>query len=122
MFIARGWVLNPLQGEYWDRIGHYCPPGRDGHQIHPGRVERIDSVKINPSLVMMRECTVLQGLTQPKVSGYRNFSICTPLRYSYATFGLCAEIVDAPSYRLIDLEGGLDSFNWWYDKFGTLFP
>ena len=39
-----------------DRIGHYCPPGRDGHQIHPRRVERIDSVKINPSLVMMREC------------------------------------------------------------------
>ena len=39
-----------------DRIGHYCPPGRDGHQIHPRRVDWIDSVKINPSLVMMREC------------------------------------------------------------------
>ena len=71
MFIARGWVLNPLQGECWkilslgiglenpvsrDRIGQYYPAGRDGHQIHPRRVELIDSVKINPSLVMMREC------------------------------------------------------------------
>ena len=41
-----------------DRIGQYWPPGRDGHQIHPGRVEHIDSVKINPSLVMMREWTI----------------------------------------------------------------
>ena len=70
MFIARGWVLNPLQGECWkilslgiglenpvsrDRIGQYYPASRDRHQIHPRRVERIDSVKINPSLVMMRE-------------------------------------------------------------------
>ena len=71
MFIARGWVLNPLQGEYWkilslgiglenlvsrDRIGQYYLAGRDGHQIHPCRVDWIDSVKINPSLAMMREC------------------------------------------------------------------
>ena len=70
MFIARGWVLNPLQGECWkilslgiglenpvsrDRIGQYYPAGRDGQQIHPRRVVLIDSVKINPSLVMMRE-------------------------------------------------------------------
>ena len=66
--------------------------------------------------------TVLQGLTQPKVSGYNNFSICTPLRYSYATFDLFAEIVDAPSYRVIDLEWGLNSFNWQYAQFGILFP
>ena len=39
-----------------DRIGQYSPAGRDGHQIHPCRVRWIDSVKINPSLVMMREC------------------------------------------------------------------
>ena len=39
-----------------DRIGQYCSASRDGHQIHPLRVTRIDSVKINPSLVMMREC------------------------------------------------------------------
>ena len=38
-----------------DRIGQYFPAGRDGHQIHPCRVRWIDSVKINPSLVMMRE-------------------------------------------------------------------
>ena len=38
-----------------DRIGQYSPAGRDGHQIHPCRVRWIDSVKINPSLVMMRE-------------------------------------------------------------------
>ena len=38
-----------------DRIGQYCPAGRDGHQIHPCRVERIYGVKINPSQVMMRE-------------------------------------------------------------------
>ena len=59
-----------VQGEHWkilslgrglenpvsrDRIGQYYPAGRDGHQIHPCRVEQIDSVKINPSLVMMRE-------------------------------------------------------------------
>ena len=50
------------------------------------------------SKALQHMVTVLQGLTQPKVSGYRNFSICTPLRYSYATFGLCADIVDAPSY------------------------
>ena len=43
-----------------DRIGHYCPPGRDGHQIHPRRVEWIDSVKINPSLVMMREWQIFE--------------------------------------------------------------
>ena len=70
MFIAQGWVLNSLQGEYWkilslgtglvnhfsrDRISQYYPASRDGHQIHPRRVERIDSVEINPSLVMMRE-------------------------------------------------------------------
>ena len=59
-----------LQGEYWkilalgiglgnlvsrDRIGQYYSAGRDGHQIHPRRVTQIGSVKINPSLVMMRE-------------------------------------------------------------------
>ena len=64
---------------------------------------------------------MLQGLTQPKVSGYNNFSICTPLRYSYVAFGLCAEIVDAPSYRVLDLEWGLNSFNWQYARFGILF-
>ena len=77
MFIARGWVLNPLQGECWkilslgiglenpvsrDRIGQYYPAGRDGQQIHPRRVVLIDSVKINPSLVMMRECHTLLSL------------------------------------------------------------
>ena len=41
-----------------DRIGQYSPAGRDGHQIHPCRVRWIDSVKINPSLVMMRECVL----------------------------------------------------------------
>ena len=30
----------------------------NGHQIHHRRVEWIDSVKINPSMVMMRECNV----------------------------------------------------------------
>ena len=34
-------------------------------------------------IALIGQCTVLQGLSQPKVSGYRNFSICTPLRYSY---------------------------------------
>ena len=66
--------------------------------------------------------TVLQGLTQPKVSGYRNLSICTPLRYSYATFGLCTEIVDAPSYRVLDFEWGLNSFNWRYARFCINLP
>ena len=47
--------------------------------------------------------TVLQGLSQPKVSGYRIFLICTPLRYSYVTFEMCAEIVGAPSHRVLDL-------------------
>ena len=66
-------MLNPLQGECWkilslgiglenpvsrDRIGQYYPAGRDGHQIHPRRVELIDIVKINPSLEMMRECII----------------------------------------------------------------
>ena len=41
-----------------DRIGQYYSASRDGHQIHPRRVTWIDSVKINPSLVMMRECIV----------------------------------------------------------------
>ena len=63
---------------------------------------------------------VLQGLTQREVSGYNNFSTFTPLCYSYATFGLCAEIVDAPSYRVLDLEWGLNSFNWHYARFCTL--
>ena len=71
MFIAEGCVLNSLQGEYSkilsleiglenpvsrDRIGQYYLAGRDGHQIHPCRVELIHSVNFNPSLVMMREC------------------------------------------------------------------
>ena len=43
---ALGWVGTDTQ---------YYSAGRNGHQIHPFRVERIDSVKINPSLVMMRE-------------------------------------------------------------------
>ena len=29
--------------------------------MHPCRMEQIDSVKINPSLVMMRECKIFQG-------------------------------------------------------------
>ena len=41
-----------------DRIGQYSPASRDGHQIHPCSVRWIDSVKINPSLVMMRECSM----------------------------------------------------------------
>ena len=67
---ARMDAQSSVQGECWkilslgiglenpvsrDRIGQYYPAGRDGHQIHPRRVELIDSVKINPSLVMMRE-------------------------------------------------------------------
>ena len=44
-----------------DRIGQYCSASRDGHQIHPLRVTRIDSVKINPSLVMMREWAMKRG-------------------------------------------------------------
>ena len=64
--------------------------------------------------------TVLQGLTQPKVSGYNNVSISTLLRYSYATFGLCAEIVDAPSYTVLALAWGLNYFNWQYARFGIL--
>ena len=38
-----------------DRIGQYYPAGRDGQQIHPRRVVLIDSVKINPSLLMMTD-------------------------------------------------------------------
>jgi len=38
-----------------ERIGQSYPAGRDAHKIHPCRVEQIVSVKINPSLVMMRE-------------------------------------------------------------------
>ena len=70
---CRGLSTHPLQGECWkilslgiglenpvsrDRIGQYYPAGRDGQQIHPRRVVLIDSVKINPSLVMMRECAM----------------------------------------------------------------
>ena len=51
--LSAGRVLENLVSR--DRIGEYYPAGRDGHQIHPCRVEQIDSVKINPSLVMMRE-------------------------------------------------------------------
>ena len=58
-------------------IGKYIPPlgsvqiqyylaGRDGHQIHPCRVDWIDSVKINPFLVMMREWNFL-ALVVPMV-------------------------------------------------------
>ena len=90
MFIARGWVLNPLQGECWkilslgiglenpvsrDRIGQYYPAGRDGHQIHPRRVELIDSVKINPSLVMMRECSIILHPTALKHDEVAQLSI-----------------------------------------------
>ena len=64
-----------VQGEHWkilslgrglenlgsrDRIGQYYSASRDGHQIHPRRMTQIDSVKINPSLVMMRECQMFK--------------------------------------------------------------
>ena len=42
-----------------DRIGQSYPAGKDARLIHPCRMEHIDSVKINPSLVMMRECAML---------------------------------------------------------------
>ena len=51
---SAGRVLENLGSR--DRIGQYYSASRDGHQIHPRRMTRIDSVKINPSLVMMREC------------------------------------------------------------------
>ena len=38
-----------------ERIGQSYPAGKDARWIHPCRMEQIDSVKINPSLVMMRE-------------------------------------------------------------------
>ena len=41
-----------------ERIGQSYPAGKDARWIHPCRMEQIDSVKFNPSLVMMRECTV----------------------------------------------------------------
>ena len=50
---SAGRVLENLGSR--DRIGQYYSASRDGHQIHPRRMTRIDSVKINPSLVMMRE-------------------------------------------------------------------
>ena len=53
---SAGRVLENLGSR--DRIGQYYSASRDGHQIHPRRMTRIDSVKINPSLVMMRECTL----------------------------------------------------------------
>ena len=39
-----------------ERIGQSYPAGKDARLIHPCRMEQIDSVKINPSLIMMREC------------------------------------------------------------------
>ena len=45
-----------------ERIDQSYPAGRDAHEIHPCRVELIVSVKINPSLVMMRECRLHQDL------------------------------------------------------------
>ena len=66
--------------------------------------------------------TVPQGLIQPQVSGYHNFSICTPLCYSYATFEMCAEIVGAPSYRVLNLEWGLNSIKLQYIRFDLLLP
>ena len=38
-----------------ERIGQSFPACKDTRQMHPCRMEQIDSVKINPSLVMMRE-------------------------------------------------------------------
>ena len=43
-----------------ERIDQSYPAGRDAHEIHPCRMEQIDSVKINPSLVVMRECNFLK--------------------------------------------------------------
>ena len=66
--------------------------------------------------------TVPQGLIQPKVSGYRNFSIGTFLCYSYVTFVMCAEIVDAPSYIVLDLEWGLNLLKLLYARSCILLP
>ena len=49
-----------------ERIGQSYPAGRDAHKIHPCRVEQIVSVKINPSLVMMRECPILHRLERKR--------------------------------------------------------
>ena len=59
---SAGRVLENLGSR--DRIGQYYSASRDGHQIHPRRMTRIDSVKINPSLVMMRECAMCMLLVK----------------------------------------------------------
>ena len=41
-----------------ERIGQSYPAGKDARLIHPCRLGQIDSVKINPFLVMMREWLV----------------------------------------------------------------
>ena len=58
---SAGRVLENLVSR--DSIGQCYPAGRDGHQMHPRRVELIDSVKINPSLVMMRECDMSTNIS-----------------------------------------------------------
>ena len=54
---SAGRVLENLGSR--DRIDQYYSASREGHQTHPRRMTRIDSVKINPSLVTMRECFIL---------------------------------------------------------------
>ena len=51
--LSAGRVLENLVSR--DRSDQYYPAGRDGQQIHPSRVEQIDSVKINPSLLLMTD-------------------------------------------------------------------
>ena len=53
-FGRRGWISQYLPRLGGARIQCY-PVGKDARLIHPCRMEHIDSVKINPSLVMMRE-------------------------------------------------------------------
>ena len=50
-----------------ERIGQSYPAGKDACWIHPCRMEQIDSVKINPSLVMMRECALQWSTIQHHV-------------------------------------------------------
>ena len=59
---SAGRVLENLGSR--DRIDQYYSVSRDGHQVHPRRMTRIDSVKINPSLVMVREWFLQKLLTQ----------------------------------------------------------
>ena len=66
-----GYIRAPTKrGRYWDILRIINPSTGMDQEIHPCGQGRIDSVKINPSLLRMRECPILKGTAWKEMLEY----------------------------------------------------